>query len=258
MAAVYTDITIEELDTYLKRAFRALRPKQIVCKSEYCYLLSLSPNVRIQILTAISRGASSSRDVGTDTIKLMLVGDTSNRPLLAGKKSSLSMKRTQGWKTTLQDRIEDLVELYEERKDYWEQRAGGTLKTEEDLQEEEDTSSDSLSNSEPPSHQYNPSQLLSGVFVRDRQGAWAAKIYGTGVVGAKALLETKAGRKVPVILVKKMWGGVDRYTDNYSETWSIEETRKASVDRVIGRFLSKESFEQDVHLDAIQDFEFDE
>ena len=224
MAAVYTDITIDDLDKYLKRAFRALRPKQIVCKGEYCYLLSLSPNVRIQIFTAISRGASSSREVGTDTIKLQLVGDTSNRPLLAGKGSSLSMKRTQGWKTTLQDRIEDLVELYEERKDYWESRAGNAPKEEE----REETPPESVAPPEKDEPRYDPSRTLNGTFTRSTSGEWAAKIDGAGAAGAKAILVTKNLRKVPVILRERKWSGVDHYTRNYSEIWTIDEKNRSA------------------------------
>lgn len=245
MAAVYTDITIDDLDKYLKRAFRALRPKQTVCKGEYCYLLSLSPNVRIQIFTAITRGATSSRDVGTDTIKLQLVGDTTNRPLLAGKGSSLSMKRTQGWKTTLQDRIEDLVELYEERKDYWESRAGNAPKEEE----REEVPPESVAPSENDEPKYDPSRALNGTFTRGNSGEWAAKIDGAGAPGAKAILVTKGMRKVPVILKDRKWTGVDHYTRNYSEIWTIEDkTRSAS--EVTSTAKPEASYDTDVGFES--------
>lgn len=244
MAAQYTNITLEDFDGYLKRAFRALRPKQAVCKGEYCYHLSLSPNVRIQILTAISRGADASRGVGTDTIKLMLVGSPTNRPLLAGKGSSLAMKRTQGWKTTLQDRIEDLVELYEERQAYWEQRAGGQIKQEDDDLDDSDAAP-KQEEEKPEAPRYDPSKALTGTFTKDnRSGGWAARITGTGAPGAKALLETKGGRKVPVVLRAKLWAGNDQYTRTYVEVWSIDESRKLAssslVSNVVSRFKNAE------------------
>lgn len=243
MAAQYTDITLEELEGYLKRAFRALRPKQFICKGEYCYLLSLSEHVRIQIFTAISRGQTSSRGVGTDTIKLQLVGGPSNRPLLAGKGSSLSMKRTQGWKNTLQDRIEDLVELYEDRQAYWEQRAGGDAP---EKREEEVPASVAPPEEDTP--QYDPARALTGVFTRDRSGDWAAKITGAGAPGAKAVLETKGNRRVPVVLKAKLWAGEDKYNRGvYVEVWSIFDNRKTA---------SEPSFESDVGFDAIHDYDY--
>lgn len=232
MAATFTEITLDDFDKFLKRAFRALKPRQIVCSGhEYCYTLQLSPNVRIMIRTAITRGQTTTREVGTDTVKLQLVGGTSNRPLLAGKGSALTMKRTQGWKNTLQNRVEDLVEVYEERLDYWESRATGAPTPRVPEQDDRDTDLDESQDEPPPPSERPPEGPVYGTFSRLRNGDWGAKIEGRGFPGGRAILETKSGGKKPVTLGQQVWKGQDQYGKGYVEIWTIEDTRRlASVE----------------------------
>lgn len=117
MAAQYTEITLEDMDKYLKRAFRALRPKQNASRGEYYYDLTLGPFVGVRVWTSITR-AGTGAGVGSDAIRIQLISRKDERPLEKGK--APIVKRTQGWKTSLQDRIEDCIEKYESNHEFWE------------------------------------------------------------------------------------------------------------------------------------------
>lgn len=112
MAAQYTQVTIEDMVGFLKRAFHALSPqKQINIRGEMAILLPLSPKVDITIFTSIAQGGSSAAGVGSDAIRVGLYRN--GRPLQSGKLPIV--KRTQGWRDNLRERIEDAMEKYDER-----------------------------------------------------------------------------------------------------------------------------------------------
>lgn len=123
MAARYTEVTLEEIERFLKRGFRVLRPKEGTDRGEVYYDLFLSPLVAIRVWTSIAKGREQAAGVGQDAIRVQLRGVKTNRPLMKGK--AAIVKRTQNWRNSLQNRIEDLIEAYEDREDYWEARAGG-------------------------------------------------------------------------------------------------------------------------------------
>jgi len=123
MAAQYTEISLEEMETFLKRAFRALRPKQGVYRNTYYFDLKLSDSVAIRVWSSIKRHSQSGADVGESSIKILLVSAQMGRPLMKDK--SPIVKRTQGWKNSLQGKIEDMMETYEDKPDYWDSRGSG-------------------------------------------------------------------------------------------------------------------------------------
>lgn len=120
-AATYTVVSAEEMYKFLSRAFRAMSPKKGVSRGELYYDLALSPTVGVRVWTSIHVGADTGAGVGEDAIRIQLFSMRSNRPLKGGK--APIVKRTQGWRDNLQDRIEDEIESYHEREDYWEGRA---------------------------------------------------------------------------------------------------------------------------------------
>ena len=119
-AATFTDIKLEEMEKFLKRAFYSLEPTKGNVRGEVIYDLHLSEKVAIRIFTSITPGGSAA-SVGSDAIRISLYGTAKQRPLKAGK--SPIVKRTQGWRDNLKDRIEDEVEDYYSREGYWEGRA---------------------------------------------------------------------------------------------------------------------------------------
>jgi hypothetical protein len=120
MAAQYTEVTLEEMEKFLKRAFRALRPKQGTQNREYFYDLKLSDSVVIRVWSSIQQASGSGAGVGEDAIRVQLMGATTKRPLQKGK--APIVKRTQGWKNSLQNKVEELIETYEENHQYWDGR----------------------------------------------------------------------------------------------------------------------------------------
>lgn len=121
MAAQYTEISGQEMEVFLKRAFRALRPTQGIQNKEIYYDLKLSPQVAIRVWTSI-RPWGASAGVGEDAIRVQFLGVKVNRPLVSGK--APIVKRTQNWRNSLQDKIEEYLELYEEKSEYWDERGG--------------------------------------------------------------------------------------------------------------------------------------
>lgn len=113
MAATYTPISIEEMDKFIRRAFRALKPEQSVVRGEVVYDLFLTPIYGVRVWTSISPHSDTAADVGADAIRVQYYHMQRNHPLQRGK--APIVKRTQGWRDNLKDRIEDCVELFEQR-----------------------------------------------------------------------------------------------------------------------------------------------
>jgi predicted CopG family antitoxin len=129
MAAQYTEITLEEMEKFLKRAFRILRPKQDQQRGEIFYDLKLGPFVGIRVWTSIRPTSGVGAGVGADAIRVQFVSLKDQGPLEKGK--APIVKRTQGWKDSLKDRIEDLIEKYEDNEEFWENWAGTRSRKEE-------------------------------------------------------------------------------------------------------------------------------
>jgi len=118
MAATYTEITLQEMETFLTRAFHALHPKKSKMRGEVVYDLHLSDTTGIRVWTSISgmdqdlQGGSAA-GVGQDAIRVQLYSFTRNKPLMPGK--APIVKRTQGWRDSLRERIEDDMERYSDK-----------------------------------------------------------------------------------------------------------------------------------------------
>jgi len=121
MAAQYTEISLEEMETFLKRAFRILRPVQGVFQNEYYYDLKVGDAVGIRVWTSVKTYSGVGARAGADLIKVQLVSLKDHKPLEGGKiKREDTIKRTQGWRDGLRDRVENFVEKYEDNDEFWE------------------------------------------------------------------------------------------------------------------------------------------
>jgi hypothetical protein len=121
-AATFTEISLDEIRKYMKRAFHSLSPTDGFYKGEITVELHLSDKVAVRVLTSVHRGREQAAGVGSDAIRIQLISTKLDRPLKAGK--APIVKRTQNWKDNLRERIEDEIESYYEREGYWEVRAG--------------------------------------------------------------------------------------------------------------------------------------
>lgn len=115
MAATYTEITLEEVETFLRRAFRVLKPTKTAIRGEVVFDLFMSQKAGIRVWTSISQHATSGAGVGADAIRVQLYSFMKGRPLMPGK--APIVKRTQGWRDNLKERIEDYIEAYDSKED---------------------------------------------------------------------------------------------------------------------------------------------
>jgi hypothetical protein len=114
MAAQFTQVSLEDIVVFLKRAFHALEPqRQINVRGETAIELPLSDKVAILVFTTVGYGGASAAGVGADAIRVGLYRN--GRPLQSGKLPIV--KRTQGWKDNLRERVEDALERYDDRAD---------------------------------------------------------------------------------------------------------------------------------------------
>jgi hypothetical protein len=111
MAATYTEVTLVEMETFLSRAFHALHPKKGVIRGEVTIDLHLSPNVGVRVWTSIAERGTSGAGVGEDAIRVQLYNFSRQKPLKPGK--APIVKRTQGWRDSLREKIEAEIEAYD-------------------------------------------------------------------------------------------------------------------------------------------------
>lgn len=110
MAAQFQDVSLDDMRTFLKRAFHALEPQRDEnVRGELVINLPLSNRVAIKVFTSVSSGREQAAAVGADAIRVGIYRD--GRPLKSGKWPIV--KRTQGWKDNLRERIEDMMEKYD-------------------------------------------------------------------------------------------------------------------------------------------------
>ena len=112
MAATFTKISLDDIATFLKRAFHALEPqRQTLVRGETVIELPLSEKVWVAVFTSVGHGGQEAAGVGSDAIRVGLY--RGGRPLQSGKLPIV--KRTQGWKDNLRERVEDAMERYDSR-----------------------------------------------------------------------------------------------------------------------------------------------
>lgn len=160
MAARFVEVTLDEMDKYLKRAFRILRPRKGENRGEVYYDLKLGKYVGVRVWTSIRPRSGTGADVGADAIRVQLVSLKDNGPLEKGK--APIVKRTQGWRDNLKNRVEELIEKYEDNEEFWEQWAearqrSGDPKREMKRQEEQERKEEESQKSGPPMDSGPPS-----------------------------------------------------------------------------------------------------
>ena len=171
MAAQYTEISLEEMETFLKRAFRILRPVQGVFQNEYYYDLKVGNAVGIRVWTSVKIYSGVGARVGMDLIKVQLVSLKDHKPLEGGKiKREDTIKRTQGWRDGLRDRVENFVEKYEDNDEFWENWALTRKRTSEPEREIEQEKIEEI-REEQPTQKTVPSYKLRGE-ITDKQAGF--------------------------------------------------------------------------------------
>lgn len=170
MAAQYTEVSLEDMEKFLKRGFRALRPKQKVKNREVIFDLKVGDAVGVRVWTSIRPGSGMGAERGADAIRVQLVSLKDDGPLERGK--APIVKRTQKWRNSLKDRIEDMIEKYEDKEEFWEdwastrQRRGDPekeMREQEVEQRQEEREEAEAEHGSPPTYQREvPLERLRG------------------------------------------------------------------------------------------------
>jgi hypothetical protein len=177
-------------------------------------------------------------DIGQDAIRIQLLAKSSDRPLTKGK--APIVKRTQGWKNSLQDRIEDAIELYESQESYFEERAGG--KPHEDLGDgyDDDASGNRaerqlaerqmeqkrIENERQPSHQ----MPLMGTFTKLKNGDWGVRIEGLARAGDKVQTKKRDGSTQWVTIGQVIWQGRDPRSNQQITIGTLSRTERLAAE----------------------------
>lgn len=213
MAATFTEVSLEDMEKFLKRGFRSLRPKKGQSHNEFYYDLTLGPAVDIRVWSSVTVRSGVGAGVGSDAIRIQFLSSKDGRPLEKGK--APIVKRTQGWRTSLQDRIEDLIEKYESNDEFWEDWAS-TRKVRRDEQPaaEETAVQTPPAPVEEAERERPPSRPPSGriqeaTFAKLRDGTWGVRVPGRVSVGDSVLITRRDGRKVQTTIEGIVWTGPD-------------------------------------------------
>lgn len=254
MAATFTEISLEEMEKFLKRGFRILRPKKSTERGEIYFDLSLSPNVVVRVWTSIGASNSSAADAGADAIRVQLMSAKTRRPLMKGK--APIVKRTQGWKANLQERIEDLIETYEDKDEYWESRADPGWAPRPDSAPEHDHSpnhrpQEDDSHTDLDDRTPDPSQPveeerkapvldtpprprspvdLKGTFTKLRNGDWGLRVEGVAEPGDRVLARRASGQTTWLTVGEIVWKGQDRGTGGMITVCTIARNGRTASD----------------------------
>lgn len=125
-ASTYVSISLHDFEKFLYRGYRALSPKKYESRGEIVFDLQLSDFVFVRVYSSLRRDSGMGAGVGGDAIRVGLV-DLQGRPLMAGKMSRVY--RTTNWTDNLRKLIDEMMETYEDRTEYWDGRAQGRLPT---------------------------------------------------------------------------------------------------------------------------------
>lgn len=124
-------ITKEEMSKVIRRSFRAMDPDEGVFAGELFYDLTLEEGspVVVRVMTSISSSRGTSYGVGEDAIRVGLAarGGKNLMVLVTVKRIQTVDKNgkvTPTWQDNLRARIEDSIENYHEKEEYWRGRAG--------------------------------------------------------------------------------------------------------------------------------------
>jgi len=132
MADRYVEISKDEMEKFVMNSYRPYRPKPGRIGNQLTYTLQVGPNVGVRIHTSLSIGREEVRGVGDDAIEVFLVslkvkgkGEYLMTKATQKKHGIVLVMRTKNWRSALDDRVDKLIDIYEDSEDYWEKRAEG-------------------------------------------------------------------------------------------------------------------------------------
>jgi hypothetical protein len=235
MAATYVEVTLEDMERFLKRAYRVFRPKQGTGRGEVYYDLNVSDEkIFIRVWTSIRPRSGSGAGVGQDAIRVTMI-TKGGKPLVKRQKI---VKRTKNWRSAIQDRVDTLLEDYEAKADSWKGR-----QKERDDEAEKEKADEAKNQDSLPTPEFTNDSEHQGTFVRDRDsGAWNNTfIHSKGSPGDDVVVTNRAGNSVRGVLSERLWVGNMR--GKYTERWTFEKrggSLRYSSDAEFTKFVVEE------------------
>jgi hypothetical protein len=234
----YVEVTLDDMDLFLKRAFRALKPKKGESRGEVYYDLNLSDGeVLIRVWTSIRPRSQAGAGLGEDAIRVTMI-TKGGKPLMP--KGKIVM-RTKNWKNALQDRIEDLHEVYEDKAEYWKTRRrerDGEAPGRDDA-ESEVPRQENVEGPRSGPKKTTPPTTFEGGYRNLGGDQWGVQIWMEGHPGLEGIAATKGGKRTKVRLVERVKILKDPYKGNaYSEIWKFEDVNARARQQGGGRWAS--------------------
>jgi hypothetical protein len=253
----YVEVTLDDMERFLKRAFRALKPKRGESRGEVYYDLNLSDGeVLIRVWTSIRPHSQAGAGVGEDAIRVTMI-TKGGKPLMP--KGKIVM-RTKNWKNALQDRIEDLHEVYEDKAEYWKNRrrdrdgeaSGGDDAEAEVHRLEQENAEGPITGPRSGPKKTAPPASFEGGYRNLGGDQWGVQIWQEGQPGQEGIAATKGNKRTKVRLVERVKAFKDPYKANaYSEIWKFEDVNAkprqqgggrwaedSMVDSLVSRYLA--------------------
>ncbi|MFA5054374.1 MAG: hypothetical protein WC565_09960 [Parcubacteria group bacterium] len=113
----FTPITLDEVRKVIFSAYHAMDPKQVIYQGEVCIdvFLNEEKTLSVRIMTSVHGSSEEGAGRGTDPMRVGIFAQKRNRFI----EKTATVKRTPNWKSTLRERVEDKIELYEDDPGNW-------------------------------------------------------------------------------------------------------------------------------------------
>ena len=213
-AATYVEVSLEDVEKLLKRSFHSMKPKRGQFGGIYYYDLKLSDYVGIRVWSSVTVRGEMGRDVGESAIRVHLIKMKTGKPF--DREKAPIVKRTQNWRTNLQDLVEETMEMYEGDEVKWEGRAGNVIRdpsdesnhakpdTRSDYEKAKDEDGEGDGPSEPESKERAPRELDEiASWARTSTGDWGIAVKDPdSQEGDRVKTRTQSGDESTVTLAK--------------------------------------------------------
>jgi hypothetical protein len=118
----FVQMSYSDIKTYLTRAWSGFRQRELVIRGEraIAVLFDEGGHIGALVFTSVGAGAETAAGKGADAIRVGFYNFKNNKPLMTGKFPIV--KRTTGWKDSLDDRIQEHMDSYLDKEAYWTSR----------------------------------------------------------------------------------------------------------------------------------------
>lgn len=204
-AARAVPVTLPEIDQFMRRAFRATKPRADKTSwGEVVYYLTPDledPTNVIRVQTSVYYGQMA-RGEGEDSIRVVLMNTKTNRPI-AGKEQRVH--RVENWRDNLRKRIEDAIEKFDDMKEDRERVNRQVALREEQERLKQERLKQEQERGEPTPRPSVKESVVTWTKLKD--GSWGLRATEALDEGSSVQVAKKDGSTTRVTVGKLMWKG---------------------------------------------------